>query len=652
MRLPAEVVGVLSSCPRVVVPRTRQELIELALGGEGADVFEVGYEVPGRGWVAEATVARCRNGAGVNYVDPYMRRRDPDCMVIADAGETEKTRFEERFHMPFAPVRAEILAWLARQKLLAMAFMAGSDELGYGALLVAPVNASFFSAGLADLQGMIPADEIPDGFTPRAFIYLAPPFRHTVTGGQQVVVHNRDNGVHEIFSLNLYPGPSAKKGVYGILLGIGEAEGWITVHGSTVQVTTPYDNVLTIMHEGASGGGKSEMLQHAHREPDGRLLLGENVVTGERRLLTLMKDCALYPVSDDMALAHPSFRNASRLVVKDAEEGWFVRINHITHYGVDPHLERLCVAAPEPLIFLSLHAVPKATILLWEHTEDNPGCPCPNPRVILPRRLVPNTLDGPVEVDVRSFGLRTPPCTRQRPTFGVVGLLHFLPPALAWIWRLVAPRGHANPSITDTIGMTSEGVGSYWPFATGRRVTQANMLLEQIRTTPKTRYTLSPNQHVGAWRTGFMPQWLAREYLARRGGAKFRPGQLIPARCPLLGYTLSSMLVEGTEITQEFLQVNTQPEVGDEAYDAGAAILAGFFKKQLEPYLSYPELDPLGREIIECTLGGGRLSDYEQLLSPYGEPMPMGRDQRSEWSGGGASVVQSAALQYGARLHR
>ena len=43
---------------------------------------------------------------------------------------------------------------------------------------------------------------------------------------------------------------------------------------------TPYDNVVAFMHEGASGGGKSEMLEQAHREPDGRLLMGENVVTG------------------------------------------------------------------------------------------------------------------------------------------------------------------------------------------------------------------------------------------------------------------------------------------------------------------------------------------------------------------------------------
>jgi len=83
-------------------------------------------------------------------------------------------------------------------------------------------------------------------------------------------------------------------------------------------------------------------------------------------------------------------------------------------------------------------------------------------------------------------------------------MLQVLNPALAWLWRLVAPRGHANPSIQDVAGMQSEGVGSYWAFCTGRRVDQANLLLKQIVETPDTRYVLIPNQHIGAWKVGFM----------------------------------------------------------------------------------------------------------------------------------------------------
>ena len=261
-----------------------------------------------------------------------------------------------------------------------------------------------------------------------------------------------------------------------------------------------------------------------------------------------------------------------------------------------------------------MHAVPKATCLIWEAIEDKPGVKCPNPRVVMPRRMVPHIVNEPVEVDVRSFGVRTPPCTPQSPSYGIMGLLHILPPALAYVWRLVAPRGYGNPSITDTEGMASEGVGSYWPFATGRRVDQANLLLNQVRTTLGTRYTLSPNQHVGAWKVGFMPQWIAREYLARRGGAKFRKEQLVAARCPLLGNALFSMMVEGATIPRWFLQVETQPEVGEEVYDQGAKILTDFFVRELKPYLTEADLDPLGRRIIECCIDGGKLPDYEALL--------------------------------------
>ena len=85
---------------------------------------------------------------------------------------------------------------------------------------------------------------------------------------------------------------------------------------------------------------KSEMLEYAHREEDGRLLLGKNVVTGEEKYLALPQGCKLKPVTDDMALCHPSFyRDNGRLCVADAERSWFVRIDHIKKYGTDPNLE-------------------------------------------------------------------------------------------------------------------------------------------------------------------------------------------------------------------------------------------------------------------------------------------------------------------------
>ncbi len=612
MILPENLRQLLAGGMNVTIPETRNELMDLAMG-DAKDINEISYDVPGKGRVLEATVSRAKNGLVVNYADVYMRRRDPHCMVIADHGKSDKLRFANKFGTEFDDLRGKTFDWLAEQDLIVMPFMAGGSEFGYQALLVAPANAAFFAGALADLQEFIPASQVCENFKPKAIIYLAPTFRHTHFNEKQMVVHNRLDDIYELFSYNLYPGPSAKKGVYGVLLKIGEEEGWVTVHGSTVQIITPYDNVLTVMHEGASGSGKSEMTEEIHREADGRILLATNLISGEKSYLDIIETCELRPVTDDMALCHPMLQNGSkRLVVKDAEAGWFLRTDHIKSYGTDPYLEKMTIHAKEPLLFFNYDTAPNSTCLIWEHIMDAPGKPCPNPRLIMPRHLVRNIVNEPVEVDMRSFGVRTPPCTKEDPTYGIIGLFHILPPALAWLWRLVSPRGHANPSITDTEGMSSEGVGSYWPFATGRRVDQANLLLKQILDTSHTRYVLIPNQNIGAYKVDFMPQWIAREYLSRRNG-KFGRHQVTESRCALLGYSLNSIKVDGAFIPKELLEVNHQPEVGEEGYDAGAVILTDFFKKELAKYDS-PDLDPLGRKIIDCCMNDGTLSDYIDLI--------------------------------------
>ncbi|MCL2688949.1 MAG: DUF4914 family protein [Chitinispirillia bacterium] len=610
--LPAHIRDILANSKSLIFPATREEIVNLAVGGKDSKEFDVCYDVPGKGQYKEVNVVRCRNGLSVNYTEVYMRRRDPDCTVIADGLPTDRDTYKSRFGKEFEPLRGDTFDWLKKQDLLVTTFMLG--ETKHGALLVAPANAGFFAGGLADLQGMCDPLNLPEDFDISCVIYLAPPYRHTNFDGKQVVVHNRLEGLHEIFSYNLYPGPSAKKGVYGVLLSLGEKEEWLTLHAATVQVVTPYDNVTTIMHEGASGGGKSEMLEYAHRETDGRLLLGKHVKTGEKRVISMNQNCELRPVTDDMAMCPPEEQDGSGYVrTCDAERAWFVRLNHITHYGTDPHLEYITIHPKEPLIFLSMDGTKDATILIWEHTQDQPGIPCPNPRVIMPRHLMPGSVTGTVEAHFRNFGIRTPPCFKDKPTYGIVGFMHVLPPALGWLWRLVAPRGHSNPSITVTHGMTSEGVGSYWPFATGRLVDHANLLFRQIQRTYNMRYTLTPNQNVGAYEVSFMPQWIAREYLARRGSAKFKPESLIPSRCPLLGHTLKSMQIEGTFLPTDMLRVDEQPDVGVDGYDAGAKVLHNFFKVELEKF-KHPELDPIGKAIIDCCYDGGSVTDYENLL--------------------------------------
>jgi len=612
--LAEDVKYILTSSKKVIFPKTREELIRLSFGDDHKDSFDIEYDVEGLGKRIEATVTRCKNGVVVNYLEDYMRRRDPDCLIVADQLDTDKPKYNDIYQNDFEPLRKETFEWLHNQELIVLPFKAGGSEYGYDALLIAPLNAAFFVCALSDLQGFLSIDDVPEGFSPKAIVYLAPPFRHTHFDGNQIVVHNRLDEVHEVFSYNLYPGPSAKKGIYGVLLNIGEREGWVTAHASTVKIITPYDNEIVIMHEGASGSGKSEMIEQVHKELDGSTLLGQNLVTGEKNYMELIESCELRPVTDDMALCHPKIQNESKkLVVKDAEEGWFLRLDNIKNYGTAPQYEKIFTQPQEPLIFFNIQGVANSTCLVWEHTLDSDGTPCPNPRAILPRRLVPSIVNEPVEVDVRSFGVRTPPCTRDNPSYGILGLFHILPPALAWLWRLVAPRGYNNPSVTVSVGMISEGVGSYWPFATGKMVEQANLLLEQIISSSGTRYVLIPNQHIGAYKVGFMPQWIAREYIARRGSAKFKLEHLKEARCTLLGYCLDSLKLENQYIRKAFLQPEMQAEIGIDGYDKGAAILTDFFKSELEKF-DTPQLHPLGRQIIECFLRDASLQDYIDLM--------------------------------------
>ncbi|MFW7414923.1 DUF4914 family protein [Demequina sp. SO4-18] len=622
--LAPDVRRVLDAAPSVTVPATRAELYALALGPDGGPEFSVDYDVDGE-TITEATVTRCRNGLAVNYPEDYMRRRDPQCMVIADWRPTDKTRFVDRFGHGFSDTRADTLAWLARQDLVVVPFKAGGPVYGSPSLAIVPANSAFFALALVDLQGWVTLDELGP-FEPRSILYVAPPFRHSHFEGRQVVVHDRSETLHEIFAYNLYPGPSAKKGVFSVLLDIGEAEGWITAHASSVRVTTPYDNDTVVMHEGASGGGKSEMCQDLRREDDGRILLGANVVTEEPYYITLSETSDLSPVTDDMTLCHPAVQDGSgRMVVADAEDGWFVRVDNLRTYGEDPHLERAVIHPDAPLVFFNIHGVADATVLPWEHTLDSTGKPCPNPRVVIPRRMIEDIVDVPQPVDVRTFGVRMPACTRDAPSYGIMGLAHFVPPAVAWLWRLVAPRGDKNPSIGEAAdaldrlehgGMVSEGVGSYWPFSTGTKVAAANLLLDQLLTYDRTRYVLTPNQHVGAYRVGFSAEWLTREWLARKGGGRMRAEQLEPARCALFGYSPKQITLDGQPVRRTLLRPEMQSQVGLEAYDEGCRILTGFFKSELAQFLT-PDLSDLGRRIIDTCLADGTVEDYEALTPTY-----------------------------------
>ncbi len=595
-------------------PETKEQLEEMCYGPTHSSRYDVTYQIEGMGICKEAEVVRCKNGPAVNFMEDYMRRRDPDCMRIGDDLPTDKPRFTDKYGYEFSKLREETMNWLSGQQLILLPFRAGGKYYGYDSLMICPMNAAFFALSLANMQGFVSIFDVKENYEPRAIIYVAPPFRHTHFNGRQVVVHCRSEKLHEVFAYNLYPGPSAKKGVFSMLLDIGEHEGWVTNHASAALLESPYENEVVFMHEGASGGGKSEMLEEPHHEEDGRLLLGTHTISGEKYYITLNETCKIHPIADDMVLAHKDMQNNSgHMVIADAEAGWFLRMDGDNYYGNSPMYERISIHPPEPLEFFNMDGTPGATCLIWEHVIESTGKPCSNPRVIIPRNMIENIVPGnePQEVNVRSFGVRMPPSTVYAPNYGVMGMVQFVPASLAWLWRLVSPRGFKNPSIADTGtggGLKGEGVGSYWPFATGCKVTQANLLLKQFMDTPNTLNILIPNQHIGAYEVGFMGEWITREYLARRGGT-LRMKHLVPARNPIFGYSLDEMKIDGQYVRQTFLRPELQSKLGFEGYDAGAKILTDFIKDQVKEFLT-DELDPVGRQIIEICLNDGTLEDY------------------------------------------
>jgi len=617
-KLEKDVEDLLLNCKKVTFASSLDELTNISVANvDSTGWHKVTYDVEGQGPITEAVVCRVKNGIAANYLDPYMRRRDPDSLLIGDDLPTDKVKYSDLYNAPFKDFRKQTLDWLKSQELIAFVFKSGQLDINLNTLAVVPANAGFFAFALGLIQGIIDIKSITGTFPIKCTLFAAPPFRHSHFGGKQLVVHNRlNNDKYEIFSYNLYPGPSAKKGIYGALIHFGEQEGWITTHSAIVQVVTPYDNKVTIMHEGASGGGKSEMLENLHREQDGTLLFAQSTITDEKIHIVIPRGCKLRPVTDDMAICHSSLqKHTGKLGALDAEAGWFIRVDHILNYGTDPDIESRSIHPSTPLLFLNIDVQPNSTALLWDHIHDEPGKPCPNPRFILPRNCIPGVVNKPVYVDIRSFGVRTPPCTKSAPDIGILGIFHVLPPSLAWIWRLVSPRGYNNPSIINKKGqLESEGVGSYWPFATGLKVKQANILLDQIVDTNKVHYTICPNQHIGAWKVGFMPQWIMREYVARHGGIKFIENEIGPSRCPILGYALNKLIVEGQSFQKGFLRVEFQSEVGIEAYDEAAKKLTEFFKSELKQFYT-KDLSPLGRQIIDCCLDDGSVENYHKLIS-------------------------------------
>ena len=144
------------------------------------------------------------------------------------------------------------------------------------------------------------------------------------------------------------------------------------------------------------------------------------------------------------------------------------------------------------------------------------------------------------------------------------------------------PRGFNNPSINGRLRPWSARVGFLWPFATGKRVAQANLLLEQIINCSGTRYVLIPNQHIGV-EGGLRGGVDLPRVSGGRGGVNMKMDRLVPARCPL-PLRLKEMKVDGQQISSKFLRPETQETLGEAGYDKGAKILTTSSARELAVY--------------------------------------------------------------------
>ena len=103
--LAPEVAEALKKCKCIAYAETKEELQEMAYGPTHTSRYDVVYPIEGLGTVKEAEVVRCKNGCVVNFMEDYMRRRDPNSMAIGDELPTDKPRFKDRFGYEFSKLR-------------------------------------------------------------------------------------------------------------------------------------------------------------------------------------------------------------------------------------------------------------------------------------------------------------------------------------------------------------------------------------------------------------------------------------------------------------------------------------------------------------------------------------------------------------------
>lgn len=543
----------------------------------------------------EGEIIRVKEGFVINLADKHMRVRDSKALVVADSGATTHDRFTSRFQRDFSEDRSKHFSYLQIQDLVVTGFtIPQTKEL---VVVVAPKKYQIFNYTQSEIMGFkqISMAELENGKI-ASVIYLNPESRHTLYEGKQVVTHDRSRGLHEIFANGLYPGPSCKKGIYGVLLERAEQaiknfnkKIWTIPHAACAAVKGHSNKLYFFAHMGPSGAGKTEIT-----EP---LTKGEYCIAnhpdGSQLKIDVKKAATVSLQQDDFGYGQVGkIKGFLRFIMINLEKAFFIRTDSVLSKHDNTELQEIVRTAPKKgkrLVFLSYDVQPNQSVCLFKPLEN-----CKNPRVVVPSSLFPEFHDNPAAVDFCSFGIRAPKSTKENPDYGVIGMGQILSAKQFLAWSLCCPLGEKNPSIaSSTSGLVSEGVGAFQAFLVGDRIAHANALWEIFnQVEKKTVFGLFPNQNIGAYQVNW-PQRIIRDGLVSANFSQLNADNLDESGSPILGKVFSSFDFQDQQLPAQLLNPKLQPELGEEAYSQGCAKLEKFFWETLGGYLK-PNLEKEG----------------------------------------------------------
>jgi hypothetical protein len=162
-------------------------------------------------------------------------------------------------------------------------------------------------------------------------------------------VHNRTRAARAV-RYNLYPG-LRQEGHLRRAAEPGRAARSGPPHCSTVRVTPLRQRGR--LHARGRLGRRQERDAREHPPPGRRhACCWARTPSTASSASSPSRNAAIRPVTDDMALCPPRSDEpgeAGKLTLMDAEDAWFVRVNHIDRStAIDPHLERICAPSPKP----------------------------------------------------------------------------------------------------------------------------------------------------------------------------------------------------------------------------------------------------------------------------------------------------------------